>query len=126
MRPSRCRSRPWEPARSTNPVSHGSTLTRRRVSAQRVLRDLGDGHAAAVSVAVTACASPRPSARHARPVLLAARTSMSYRRTRPLVSLSPDGFATFRLRRTTGFQLQRRALSERNHNCPHEIEQALR
>jgi hypothetical protein len=134
MRPSRCQSRPWEPARSTNPVSHGSTITRRRVSAQRVPRDLGarptlhrrgehphDGHAAAVSLAVTACASHRPSA---RPVLLAARASMSCRRTRPLVSFSPDVFPTFRLRKTKGFQLQRHALSERNHNCPHRIEQA--
>ena len=36
MRPSRCPSKPWEPARSTNPVSNGSTLTHRRVSSQRV------------------------------------------------------------------------------------------
>src|SRR5271168_1344188 len=31
-------------------------------------------------------ASHQPSARHARPELLAAQTTMSYRRTRPLVS----------------------------------------
>jgi hypothetical protein len=38
VRPSRCPSKPWEPASSTNPVSHGSTLTHRRVSSQRVQR----------------------------------------------------------------------------------------
>jgi len=36
VRPSRYPSKPWEPARSTNPVSNGSTLTHRRVSSQRV------------------------------------------------------------------------------------------
>ena len=34
VRPSRCPSRPWEPARSTKPVSHGSTRTQRPVSQQ--------------------------------------------------------------------------------------------
>ena len=34
VRPSRCPSRPCTPARSTNPVSHGSTRTHRPVPAQ--------------------------------------------------------------------------------------------
>ena len=56
-------------------------------------------------------ASHRPSARHARPVPLAAQTTMSYRQTLTFGSLrQPECFATFRLRKTRGLQLQRHAL----------------
>jgi hypothetical protein len=169
--------RRWEPARSTNPVSHGSTpsptAASARIASGGALRGgsrrcrapgsvrappagLGpphydsiltvgnvarrgahltlhrrgehpdDGHAAAVSLAVTACT-------HTRPIGLALDMLDPYAwqsnnnlvpSDRALGFLpSPECFATFRLRKAKRLQLQRRALCERIHNCPLKIEQ---